>query len=78
MRLKLNCLFGNYKLKLLEQLKSWFAGKAASKNDIKQNTTALMVDSVNVHTAWLIDLLQLNCKYRTFRESVCDCILPGG
>ena len=50
--------------------------KRTDKSEIKQNTTAL-IDFVNINIALLIDLLQLNCKYRIFCESVSDYISPS-
>ena len=52
---QLNCLLENYKIKLPEQLTTRYAKKRTYKNEIKQNTAALM-DFVNINTALLIDL----------------------
>ena len=48
--------FGELQIKLPEQLTIRYARKELKKNEIKQNTTALM-DFVNINTAWSIGLL---------------------
>ena len=55
LRLQINCLLENYKLNCLNKSPSDDA-QEKKKNEIMQNTTALM-DFVNINTAWLIDLL---------------------